>query len=435
MPKRVEDIVPTSRRSIRDISKESPPKKIPLTPPPMNKVRSSKHRGWIWFVIIPGATAILAGLGFFISLEFSRATFTLVPRTVSVSINGVYTIKHASNVSLDENILVYEIVSAKSSASTTVPATDGPHLTTKAQGKVTIYNSYSSQPQRLVAGTRISSENGYIYRLTGTVVVPGSKSLSSQMIPGSIEVSVVADAPGSEYNISRSSGGDLRIVAYKGSPKYDGFYVRLASDIGGGYAGVKKIVSPSVMASTTATLSLQLTNALVNKVSSLVPDGYILLDKSYVTNISPVTTSSSSIKNTATVSIQGDIQALIFKKDIFVPFLAGRENISVFRNMPYSVQGLESLKLDIVDPKLFSPTKKNALIAKLQGKFDIIGQIDEKILKNKLAGLPLSQTLSVLESYAPVIIIEKSYGELDPPWSPRVPSDIEHISIFIPKTK
>lgn len=61
----------------------------------------------------------------------------------------------------------------------------------KAEGKVTIYNNYSSN-QPLVATTRLLSENDVLFRTKETVTVPAG---------GQVDVEVEADQPGVQGNI------------------------------------------------------------------------------------------------------------------------------------------------------------------------------------------------------------------------------------------
>ena len=60
----------------------------------------------------------------------------------------------------------------------------------------------------------------------------------------------------------------------------------------------------------------------------------------------------------------------------------------------------------------------------------LVGSVPVEELKSKFAGLSPSETETVLRGYKPVIEIEKSYGEIIPPWS-KVPSNPNKISIEV----
>lgn len=102
---------------------------------------------------------------------------------------------------------------------------------TKAMGIVTIYNTYSDAPQKLLATTRLEDPQGHIFRITKTVTVPGISGNGEQGVPGSVQVQVIADQPGEDFNIPPST---FTIPGFKDSPKYDKFYAKSASSMAGG---------------------------------------------------------------------------------------------------------------------------------------------------------------------------------------------------------
>ena len=104
--------------------------------------------------------------------------------------------------------------------------------TRRATGIVTLYNTFSADPQPLVATTRLLSETGKVYRLTKSVVIPGKKNENGIDTPGKIQVEVKADEPGETYNIEASR---FTIPGFEGSPKYEAFYAQSEEAfIGGG---------------------------------------------------------------------------------------------------------------------------------------------------------------------------------------------------------
>jgi len=102
---------------------------------------------------------------------------------------------------------------------------------TKASGIITVFNEYSSSPQLLVASTRFLSSDGKIFRTIKDISVPGSEIINDEIIPDSINITVMADYPGIEYNISPS---DFTIPGFKGSPKYVGLYGKSNTAMNGG---------------------------------------------------------------------------------------------------------------------------------------------------------------------------------------------------------
>ncbi len=471
MPRRVQDIVPNKHRSIQDIpverstisapiqppkekvtakiraqtndmrhiskdaspskllNKETPPHNIPIhkevtTKPPHHRTKNSGSKKWLY--VLMGIVIVVAGVGYIASVYFSRASFTIVPKTVPISINSTYVAQNTPN----KGNLTYELAAVKGSETATIAAVDGPKISITAKGKITLYNAYGSQSQRLIAGTRLSDETGRVYRLTNSVVIPGYTSSNGTNIPGSLVTAIAADQPGQSYNISHSdSVSDFKIVAYKGTAKYENIYGRLATDISGGFIGAQKNTSPVVLASTTAELQAKITASLLAQVKGTVPEGYIMYPKAYVTSFTAPVIGGADPKS-ATVTVQGTLYGILFKTDELVTRIAGEQAVATFDTFSYDTPGLESLDFSIANQKDFSPEKKNTLIIKLKGDALLVGSIPVETLKKKFAGLSLTETEAVFRLYKPVIEIDKSSGEVTPPWS-KVPSDLSRITIKV----
>ncbi|MFA6554171.1 MAG: hypothetical protein WCS89_01555 [Candidatus Paceibacterota bacterium] len=403
---------------------KSPFGRMPITPPPVEKKPRRKIKIGKWPIITVGVIVLIAIIGYFASSFYSQATFTIVPKVVPVTVNSTYVAQGTP----ESNGLSYQIITKKITATTTVTAVNGPMTNTKASGKVTFYNSYSSQAVRLVAGTRLSSESGLIYKLASSIVIPAYTKPADVVVPGKITSTVTADQSGQNYNISQTDlSKDLKIVAYKGSPKYDTIYAKPVTSIAGGFSGVKKIINPSALASSTATLKSQITTSLLADVNTSIPDGYIMYEKGYTISFgAPVT--GGNDPSTATVSLQGTIYGIAFPKNKLVESIAGNQTISLFGPFAYTAPGLESLEVVITNLKDFSPTKKGALVIHAKGGMKIIGTIPVDDIKKKLAGISLASTQEVFKSYSPVI--ESGSGELAPPWA-KIPTDLSRIKVIV----
>ncbi|MDP3947998.1 MAG: hypothetical protein Q8Q41_04915 [bacterium] len=115
------------------------------------------------------------------------------------------------------------------------PASGRKQVERKATGSVTIYNAYSSEKQSLVQNTRLLTPEGKIFRLVLGITVPGARVEEGKIIPFSIEVKVIADKPGAEYNVGPVSR--FTIPGFQGSPKFQGFYAESKAPMTGGYIG------------------------------------------------------------------------------------------------------------------------------------------------------------------------------------------------------
>ncbi len=110
----------------------------------------------------------------------------------------------------------------------------------KAVGKAVIYNEFSTADQPLVATTRLETKDGKTFRITKGIAVPGMKKDGDEIIPGSMEVDVIADESGDEYNIEPS---DFTIPGFANSQKFEKFYAKSFQAMTGGSETGSKAVS------------------------------------------------------------------------------------------------------------------------------------------------------------------------------------------------
>jgi len=104
--------------------------------------------------------------------------------------------------------------------------------------------------------------------------------------------------------------------------------------------------------------------------------------------------------------------------------------VDSFKGLAFDTPGMDQLSFNISNAKDFSPIKKNNLIVQIKGSFSLVGTVPVAELKNKFAGMALSDTEAVIRSYSPVIDLAKSSGQVVPPWS-RIPKNPDKISIII----
>ena len=460
MPRRVQDIVPGEHRHVRDVpaerqverakperpkivreTKDAEPeqeikihhkplgplgpvskKHLLVTPPPPRAKRQGNRLKWL--ILALSIIAIIGIIGFVASSYYSRATFTITPKVIDVPVNGTFVAQIASATST----LAYEVVTVKGAASSTVAATDGPSISTKSTGKITLYNSYSNQPVRLIAGTRLSSDGNSIYRLPGSVIIPGYTNPSGTIMPGKTVVSIVADQPGQAYNLTKSDNVDnFKVVAYKGGPRYESVYAKMATDISGGFVGVKKITDASAVASTTAKIKAYLTTSLLAQAKSAVPQGYIMYDNSYISSFATPDV-GGVIERSATITLQGTVYGIIFKKNELLAKISNGQSGMSFGSFSYTSPGLEELQVAIVNLKDFSPSKKVSLVMKVKGDVKLIGTVPVDDIVKKLEGISLAKTPDVFKSYSSVIA--SGTGELVPPWA-KIPKNPKRIAVTV----
>lgn len=147
-------------------------------------------------------------------------------------------------------------------------------VTARAKGVVTITNAYSSSSQTLVVITRLVSQDGKLFRLDETVVVPGAKVEDGKITPALIDVAVTADEPGPEFNIGPSS---FSIPGFQGTPKFTAFTGRSQEPMRGGARGKVKVVTADDVVKAQEGLSDQAQKKLSERFAEQLPENLIVL--------------------------------------------------------------------------------------------------------------------------------------------------------------
>ncbi len=193
-------------------------------------------------------------------------------------------------------------------------------VSVKSSGKIKIYNAYSSSAQTLITNTRFLSPDGKIFRITKAVTVPGAKIQNGSIIPSYIEVTVVADQPGEQYNISPCK---FSIPGFKGTDKYEKFYGQSEEAMSGGYIGEAKVASQTDLDKAKADLISLARISLEEELAGKLPEGFKILDDAKVFSSEKLEFSvkAGDKVDNFQVSLTGILKVLVFKesdiKDLF----------------------------------------------------------------------------------------------------------------------
>ncbi len=208
--------------SIDELPKTQPKKDYQTSP------RSPRKLAKYW---------IIGGLAIFFVIA---AIVVLVPRaTLEVVFEGNYLQKDLA-ITLDTNveavdmpnsILPAKIKSFSAESTGKLIATGESTTSSRARASVTIFNKTSAS-QPLVASTRLQTEDKIQFRLAGGVTIPAR---------GSLEVEIIADGEGDEYNIQP---GKLTLPGLASSPnKFENIFAELSQPITSGTGGSFKVVT------------------------------------------------------------------------------------------------------------------------------------------------------------------------------------------------
>ncbi|OHA17655.1 MAG: hypothetical protein A2664_03490 [Candidatus Taylorbacteria bacterium RIFCSPHIGHO2_01_FULL_46_22b] len=418
----LQDIMPPGRKSIRHIPLPRSRKvEIEEERPSEKRAPRKKNGRFFRWGIIVGSILVLAAAGILVSNIFSSAVVTITPKQITASVDISLPIS-----SMPSNaVLAYTVLTATSSASEVVPSNKEADVQKKASGQIVVYNNFSNADQRLIKNTRFEAPDGRIYRIDSSVVVPGQKIESGSKVPGSITVTVYADAVGTDYNLKVADlKGDFTIPGFKGSPRYEAFYGRIKSDIVGGFSGKARVVDEVTLSAITDKLKVDLAESLKNKINSSLPTSVVAPQ-----DLSSVDFSINSVDNPSgdgvVISVLGVVHALAFDTFAFSEAVANKM-LSEYTGGGILIQNLSDLDLVPHNSTQKALWEAGNLSLSVSGNAHFVWQFDEKKVKEDLEGKPKQATNGVMQKYS---AIEQAEVILKPMWLQSYPSNPDKIHI------
>ena len=188
--------------------------------------------------------AVVVIFGFVLYVSTGKAEITIKPRAHALDFN-VKVMASDEFLAVDAELkrIPGQLFSVEKKIEESFPSTGEKDVVQKARGKITVYNEYGTTLQVLIATTRFESENGLIFRTLKTVTVPGTTVQNGKVSPGKIDVEVIADKAGGDYNVGP---GRFTVPAFKEKgdmDRYGKFYGQSSEAMKGGIIGKAKVVT------------------------------------------------------------------------------------------------------------------------------------------------------------------------------------------------
>ncbi len=191
---------------------------------------------------LPSISSKIAALFIFTSFAavFLAVAFILPKADIAISLKteiAPYDFEFIADESLEKidaanGKIPLQKIEVASEESGTYPATGKKQMQEMASGEITVFNEYSSTPQRIVATTRfLSKEGDKLFRINEAVTIPGFSRVEGVDVPGQVTIKIYADKPGEDYNIKPTS---FSLPGLQGSPKYNSIYARSTKAMSGG---------------------------------------------------------------------------------------------------------------------------------------------------------------------------------------------------------
>lgn len=363
---------------------------------------------------------VLGGIGYGLSSQFAHVTVKVTPKQGRLLISNTYEATQGGQTGL-KFVLASNL---QDEATLSVTTTGKENVQEKARGQIIVYNNYSSKVQNLVATTRFQTAEGLIFRTPTAISIPGmSKDASGKDVPGQLEVTVVADKAGDNYNIGLS---DFSIPGFKGTDKATSIYAKSKTAMTGGFIGERGKVSEVDKAKAETELKKILMTKIAQKLKPQIPEDYLLFDDGIITNFTQSILPTPEAPDKATFKMSVNATGILFNKEELSKYLAAQQ-VPDYEDEPVSITNWQELKFTLQNRDNLNISNLEKISFKLEGNGHLVWSFDEKSLKNKLRLATSKNYKDVFDKNFPTI--QMATVVFSPPWIRTVPSDESKIKV------
>ena len=289
---------------------------------------------------------------------------------------------------------------------------------TRAEGIIRLYNNYSTASQALIPRTRFMSACGKTFRTPVRVVIPGKRREAGAWVPGTIDIRVIADQPGNEFNIDPTA---FSIPGLVGLPRFTAIYGRSYQPMTGGE--MREVVRVSQK-------DLDLAkNILIERAEDACLD---VLNANQEFSILKEAVEMNILESFADVKVGTEVKEFTFQKKIKCKTIAFKTDVLKKFALDFITNQLpenrlivpESFKIDYFFESM--DIDKGEMVLSLDLAADIYSTIDQSALRKELAGKSLTEVQTLLENLPQ---INKVYVDFWPFWVKSVPKNLDRIII------
>lgn len=209
---------------------------------PVKKRSMKKNLIWLSCLIIFIGIGVVASLSFWSSMAL---TIEIAQEPVNFQEKFEVSVDQ-TEPSMDTMSVPGEFFETEQDKWDVFPATGSDFDEGKARGIVIVYNNHTpASPVTLRMNTRfLSSENGKIFRCQEGITIPAAKQVDGELVPGELEVEVLADSAGEDYNIGPA---EFSVPGLSGTALYYNVWAKSEEPMQGGFKqGVKKITDQDI---------------------------------------------------------------------------------------------------------------------------------------------------------------------------------------------
>jgi hypothetical protein len=367
---------------------------------------------WFWLQYLVKVFAVVMLLVVFYNTR-EKTSITILPHHEFQTIDELITIYKNPDIQQ----LGFDIIAITDEVSTSINPQGERTIEKKSQGTITLYNNYSTEPQRLLPETRFLSASNKLFRLgNAEVIIPGKTTNG----PGKIDVIVYADDFGPEYNIGST---DFSVPGFKElglDEKYKNIYAVSNTDFSGGVSGIEKYVDEKQKELVSIELQKQLEKRLITKLSKEKTDAVIVIKNSSYINYEDV-----YFRDTQGGELvqKGRITALVLGRELLKSFLLTLVDTS--QDETLKVKRLDDLYIEQED-KVFDFEKDISTNILIQSSALLASDINDTNIKKQFSGISFNDIEHIFEKN---LTLDRIQVQTRPFWKKRISSDKEKIFV------
>lgn len=420
---REEPPVPLADRSIRNImpsqtrkmpSFSGAPVGVSEAPRPRN---SRGTRGILMVVMALLFVAIIGGLALF---GLRNTTITIVPRTHPVTFDETSQLVAVPVGDVASSSLTYTVKTLELEDSEVVAAEGMTRVERKASGSITVINEHSTAPVKLVKNTRFQTPEGLVFRAPADIVVPGMKGTT----PGKIDVLVVADQAGEQYNVGPVSRFTLPGLK-TGSPMHTHVYAQSSAPMAGGFVGDEPAVAPAVLSDAVTRIRGRLEQKVRDTVAAQNASSTVAFAEAARVTYQDAPTTPEADKGVR-IHQKARVELPVFDAAAFAHAIATAVSAdaeqSTIKLVPQ--EGYAAHILGTSTAALGS----EPLTVGLSGRALLVWQVDAPNIASALAGKDGGAFKTIVTGFPGV---EEAHARIEPFWSKTFPTDASRIKVVV----
>lgn len=368
---------------------------------------------------------VVVGGGVLASALTSGAEVTVYPRNRIPNLNAEFTAYPDPR----SGELAYEIMSLQAEGERQVTATGEEAVEEQATGVIEIIKT-TPGAERLITNTRFESPDGFVFKITESIVVPGAVTdESGASVPGTVRAEVFAESPGEQYNLEAGTRFTIPGFEENGFTElFSAMYAENRSDFTGGYVGPKFIIDDGELATSKQALQMELRDSLLARIDGERPPNFILFPQA-VTFTYTTLPAVEYGEDLVTIKEQATLQIPMFKEDEFAEYIAAA-TIPGYEGREVRIENIDELEFSYIAATTSATNIADApsLQFTISGRPHLVWEYDEAMLKNDLSGSYKTAFESILDDkYSPAI--ERGRAVIKPFWKRTFPEDGDEISI------